>query len=528
MYEEDRENKESRMNEEDSFTTSRQDHERTEIMDDVDEHETENRQSASQSVNWTTPNRSSYSEDHSSERNTSGRALNERPSYERAASEKKNQWQESRQQSAAREKAYKNEYREAPQAPRKKNSWARRAAGITAAAVLFGTVAGGVMTGVNYVGARLTGLSDITATAPAETEGTVAAQIPETSAAASDSQSTTPVSTVTDVSSIAEKAMPSLVAINDTMTVEQNNFFGMPQTYQAQSSGSGIIVGQNDTELLIATNNHVVSGATDMKVTFTDSTQVAAAVKGTDSATDLAIIAVKLSDIPSDTMSKIKVATLGDSDNVKVGQQVIAIGNALGYGQSLTVGYISALDREITDENGIQHTYIQTDAAINPGNSGGALLDLNGNVIGINAAKNASTEVEGMGFAIPISKAQEILNNLMTKKTREAVDESAQGYLGIQGTNIDANASKEYGMPVGIYVYKIVEGGAAANSDLKEKDIITKFDGQSVTNMEELKQMLTYYEGGSTVDLTVQSLVNGAYVEHDVQITLGTKPASNS
>ena len=504
MYEEDRENREDRD----------QEIERTEIMDDVDEQETqtsssrsqENRKSgSSQNVNWTTPNRSS----------------------ERTSSERKTQWQESKQQNNRPEHGYRNEYRETVQAPRKKNSWARKAAGITAAAVLFGTVAGGVMTGVNYVGARLTGLADITATAPAETEGTTTAQVPETSAA-SNNGSTTAVSTVTDVSSIAEKAMPSLVAINDTMTVEQNNFFGMPQTYQAQSSGSGIIVGQNDTELLIATNNHVVSGATDMKVTFTDSTQVAAAVKGTDSATDLAIIAVKLSDIPSDTMSKIKVATLGNSDNVKVGQQVIAIGNALGYGQSLTVGYISALDREITDENGIQHTYIQTDAAINPGNSGGALLDSNGNVIGINAAKNASTEVEGMGFAIPISKAQEILNNLMTKKTREAVDESAQGYLGIQGTNIDANASKEYGMPVGIYVYKIVEGGAAANSDLKEKDIITKFDGQSVTNMEELKQMLTYYEGGSTVSLTVQSLVNGSYVEHEVQITLGTKPASNS
>lgn len=519
MYEEDRENKIDK---------------RTEIMDDVDEHEGECRQQSSydaQDVNWTTPNRTSYPENHAPEKNTSGRASEERTFPEKSASEKKTQWQESRQQAPGREKTYRNEYhneyREAHQTPKRKNSWARKAAGITAAAVLFGTVAGGVMTGVNYVGARLTGLSDITASASAETEGTTTAQIPETKAA-SDDQSTTPVSTVTDVSSIAEKAMPSLVAINDTMTVEQNNFFGMPQTYQAQSSGSGIIVGQNDTELLIATNNHVVSGATDMKVTFTDSTQVAAAVKGTDSATDLAIIAVKLSDIPSDTMSKIKVSTLGDSDNVKVGEQVIAIGNALGYGQSLTVGYISALDREITDENGIQHTYIQTDAAINPGNSGGALLDLNGNVIGINAAKNASTEVEGMGFAIPISKAQEILNNLMTKKTREAVDESAQGYLGIQGTNIDANASKEYGMPVGIYVYKIVEGGAAANSDLKEKDIITKFDGQSVTNMEELKQMLTYYEGGSTVELTVQSLVNGAYVEHNVQITLGTKPASNS
>ena len=504
MYEEDRENREDRD----------QEIERTEIMDDVDEQETQTSSSrsqengksgSSQNVNWTTPKRSS----------------------ERTSSERKTQWQESRQQNNRPEHGYRNEYRETVQAPRKKNSWARKAAGITAAAVLFGTVAGGVMTGVNYVGARLTGLADITAAAPAETEGTTTAQVPETSAA-SNNGSTTAVSTVTDVSSIAEKAMPSLVAINDTMTVEQNNFFGMPQTYQAQSSGSGIIVGQNDTELLIATNNHVVSSATDMKVTFTDSTQVAAAVKGTDSATDLAIIAVKLSDIPSDTMSKIKVATLGNSDNVKVGQQVIAIGNALGYGQSLTVGYISALDREITDENGIQHTYIQTDAAINPGNSGGALLDLNGNVIGINAAKNASTEVEGMGFAIPISKAQEILNNLMTKKTREAVDESAQGYLGIQGTNIDANASKEYGMPVGIYVYKIVEGGAAANSDLKEKDIITKFDGQSVTNMEELKQMLTYYEGGSTVSLTVQSLVNGSYVEHEVQITLGTKPASNS
>ncbi len=519
MYEEDSENKIDK---------------RTEIMDDVDEHEGECRQQSSydaQDVNWTTPNRTSYPEDHAPEKNTSGRASEERTFPEKSASEKKTQWQESRQQAPGREKTYRNEYhneyREAPQTPKRKNSWARKAAGITAAAVLFGTVAGGVMTGVNYVGARLTGLSDITASASAETEGTTTAQIPETKAA-SDDQSTTPVSTVTDVSSIAEKAMPSLVAINDTMTVEQNNFFGMPQTYQAQSSGSGIIVGQNDTELLIATNNHVVSGATDMKVTFTDSTQVAAAVKGTDSATDLAIIAVKLSDIPSDTMSKIKVSTLGDSDHVKVGEQVIAIGNALGYGQSLTVGYISALNREITDENGIQHTYIQTDAAINPGNSGGALLDLNGNVIGINAAKNASTEVEGMGFAIPISKAQEILNNLMTKKTREAVDESAQGYLGIQGTNIDANASKEYGMPVGIYVYKIVEGGAAANSDLKEKDIITKFDGQSVTNMEELKQMLTYYEGGSTVELTVQSLVNGAYVEHNVQITLGTKPASNS
>lgn len=357
MYEEDRENKEGRMNGEDSFLHEDQDHERTEIMDDVDEHETEkyeaeNKQQPSsqnaQNVNWTTPNRSYYSENRSGQREAADRASGERTFSERPVSERGDQWKESRQQRPDHERNYRKEYHEAPQAPKHKNSWVRKAAGITAAAVLFGVVAGGVMTGVNYAGARLTGLADMTASAPAETEGT-AAQVPETSTA-SDDQNNAVVSTVTDVSSIAEKAMPSLVAINDTMTVEQNNFFGMPQTYQAQSSGSGIIVGQNDTELLIATNNHVVSGATDMKVTFNDSTQVAAAVKGTDSATDLAIVAVKLSDIPSDTMSKIKAATLGSSDNVKVGQQVIAIGNALGYGQSLTVGYVSALDREITDE----------------------------------------------------------------------------------------------------------------------------------------------------------------------------------
>ena len=398
--------------------------------------------------------------------------------------------------------------------------------GTAATAGMFGAVSGGVMTGVGYLGARMTGMYG-SAGAQAQPQPQIQ-QVAPAVTTQNGGQGATTVTAVTDVSGIVETVMPSIVAINDTMTVQQRDFFGMPQTYQAQSSGSGIIINQSDTELLIATNNHVVDGAQDLKVTFVDNNDVSAAVKGTDSASDLAIIAVQLKDIPSDTMSKIKVASLGDSDNIKVGQQVVAIGNALGYGQSVTVGYVSALDREITDGSGITRTFIQTDAAINPGNSGGALIDLNGNVIGINAAKTASTEVEGMGFAIPISKAQDILNSLMTKKTRVAVSEGAQGYLGIQGTNIDASAAQEFGMPVGIYVYKIVEGGAAASSDLKEKDIITKFDGQSVTNMEELKQMLTYYEGGSTVTLTVQSLANGAYVEHDVQITLGTKPAANS
>ena len=410
---------------------------------------------------------------------------------------------------------------------KRKGGAAKKVAAVTAAAVLFGVVAGGVMTGVNLVGNHLLGLylpqqSTAAETEEAAEETTAAPQVQQQTQAA-----LAPVSSATDVSAIAEAAMPSVVAINDTMTVEQRNWFGMPQTYQATSSGSGIIVAQSDTELLIATNNHVVSGATDLEVTFVDDNSVAAAIKGTDSATDLAIIAVQLSDIPADTMSKIQVASLGDSDQLKVGQQVVAIGNALGYGQSVTVGYISAKDRKITDENGVEHTYLQTDAAINPGNSGGALLDLNGNVIGINAAKTASTEVEGMGFAIPISDARDILDNLMTKQTRIAVDKDAQGYLGIRVTNIDAATSQAYGMPIGVYVYQIMDGGAAANSDLKEKDIITKFDGQSITTMEELTDMLTYYESGSQVTLTVQTLVNGAYIEHEVSVTLAPQVPEN-
>ena len=409
---------------------------------------------------------------------------------------------------------------------KKSGGVAKKAAAVTAAAVLFGVVAGGVMTGVNLVGSRLTGLYGNAVTAEASAQES-SESAPQTTAA-DTTGSATAVSNTTNIEDIVEQAMPSVVAINDTMTVEQRNFFGMPQTYEATSSGSGIIVAQSDTELLIATNKHVVAGATALEVTFVDDTAVAAAIKGTDSEADLAIIAVQLADIPDDTMSKIKVATMGDSDQLKVGQQVIAIGNALGYGQSVTVGYVSALDRQITDESGIQHTYLQTDAAINPGNSGGALLDLNGNVIGINAAKNASTEVEGMGFAIPISSAKDILDNLMTKQTRIAVGEDAQGYLGIRVTNIDSATSKAYGMPIGVYVYQIMPEGAAANSDLKEKDIITKFDGQSITTAEELTDMLTYYEKGSQVTLTVQTLTNGAYVEHDVTVTLGDKLEDNT
>jgi len=402
--------------------------------------------------------------------------------------------------------------------PGKKGKLAKKVAGITAAALVFGTVSGGVMAGFNVLS---------NAAIIAQKNAAAQTQAPALQTSGNQGGNVTYTSTVTDVSGIVENAMPSVAAINDKMTIKQQTFFA-PQTLEAESSGSGIIVGKNDTELLIATNNHVVDGASNMTVTFADDKAVDAAVKGTDAASDLAIIAVPLDQIPADTMSKIKVASLGDSNSLKVGQQVIAIGNALGYGQSVTVGYVSALNREVQDENGNTNSFIQTDAAINPGNSGGALLDINGNVVGINSAKTASTEVEGMGYAIPISKANEILSTLMTKKTRVQVDEAKRGYLGIEGTNVDAQISQMYGMPNGIFVYRITDNGAAAASDLKEKDIITKLDGQSVTNMEQLQSMLSSYESGETVTLTVQSLTNGTYQEHDVQVTLGSKPVSES
>ena len=410
-------------------------------------------------------------------------------------------------------------------AKRSGRSMAGKIVGVTAAAVLFGTVAGGTMFAVNTTGEYLKG--QYTTIGQTETQAQVKV------APSDDGSGTTsgaPVTSAiqTDVSSIVEKAMPSVVAINNTMVMQQQTWFGPSQTVEVPSSGSGIIVGQNDEELLIVTNNHVVEDSKELTVTFIDNSQVSAAIKGTDSETDLAVIAIPLKDIPSDTMSQIKVATLGDSDALKVGQGVIAIGNALGYGQSVTVGYVSALNREVKAEDQTSRTLLQTDAAINPGNSGGALLNMKGEVIGINAAKYSSTEVEGMGYAIPISQAQDIINELMNKKTRVAVDEADQGYLGIQGQNIDETAASMYGMPRGIYVYKIVEDSAASKSDLREKDIITKFDGQTVRTMADLKDMLTYYKGGDTVNLTVQSLENGQYVERTVQITLGTKPAGET
>ncbi len=403
--------------------------------------------------------------------------------------------------------------------PKKKGSLAGKAAGITAAALLFGTVAGGTMFGVNTAGEYLRAQY-----APQEETQMSVATAAARETAGTQAVANATLALQTDVSGIVESAMPSVVAITNTMVLEQRTWFGSSQRYEVPSSGSGIIVGQNDDELLIVTNNHVVQDSKELMVTFIDESSVAATIKGTDSESDLAVIAVPVSQIDSETMGKVKIATLGDSDALKVGQGVIAIGNALGYGQSVTVGYVSALDREVKAQNEVSRNLLQTDAAINPGNSGGALLNMKGEVIGINAAKYSSTEVEGMGYAIPISKAQDIINDLMNRKTRTEVEESKRGYLGIQGTNIDDTTAAMYGMPKGIYVYKIVEGGAAAASSLREKDIITKFDKQTVRSMADLQEMLTYYEGGSTVELTVRSLENGEYVERTVEITLGYRP----
>lgn len=400
----------------------------------------------------------------------------------------------------------------------KKHSYAKTTALVTAAALLFGVVSGGTMYGVNRAANTLLPYQSSQVN---ETIGQTT-QIP----AANTSTTSSNGVVIEDVSAIVDATLPSVVSITNTQVYQSNTWFGQSQTYEVPSSGSGIIVGQNDSELLIVTNNHVVSDSEGLTVTFADESTADAAIKGTDSEADLAVIAVPLDKISADTKDKIKAATLGDSDSLKMGQGVIAIGNALGLGQSVTVGHVSALNREIKVDDATK-TVIQTDAAINPGNSGGALLNSKGEVIGINEAKYADTSVEGVGYAIPISKAKDIIDDLMTRTTKIAVSESEQGYLGIQLQNIDESMAKMYGMPQGVYVYKIMEDSAAAGSDLHEKDIITKLDGEKISNYADLAKLLTYYKSGDTVTLTVQSLVNGSYQEREVQLTLKQRPAES-
>lgn len=398
--------------------------------------------------------------------------------------------------------------------PHKKNSFMRSAALVTAAAVVFGAVAGGTMFGVNR-GAELLFPSQT------QTQGALA-QTP-TVQAASQTSTQNNGTVIEDVSPIVDAVMPSVVAITNTMLYKGNSWFGQSQTYEVPSSGSGIIVGENESELLVVTNNHVIEDATSLSVTFIDQSTVDAAIKGTDSESDLAVIAIPLDKISADTKAQIKAASLGDSDALKMGQGVIAIGNALGLGQSVTVGHVSALNREITVDN-VKKNVIQTDAAINPGNSGGALLNAQGEVIGINEAKYASAQVEGVGYAIPISNVKSIIDDLKTRTTKVEVAEAEQGYLGIQIQNIDSSMAQLYGMPEGVYVYKITEDSAASESDLHEKDIITKLDGETVRTNADLSNLLTYYKAGTTVTLTVQSLQDGAYVERQVQVTLKNRP----
>lgn len=343
----------------------------------------------------------------------------------------------------------------------------------------------------------------------------------------------TVLTTTTDVTEVVKKVMPSVVSVNNKY-IETTSFFGQQYNSEGEASGSGIIVGQNDSELLIATNNHVLESAEELTVQFTDGSQSQAQIKGTDADKDLAVIAVQLSDISSDTMSSISIATLGDSNALTVGESVIAIGNALGYGQSVTTGVVSALNRAIASDGSQQNiqtgtdtevnTFIQTDAAINPGNSGGALLNIHGEVIGINSNKIGGSTVEGMGYAIPISDAKPIIENLMTKQTRLKVNEDSKGYLGITGIDVVAEYSEIYGMPQGVYVSSVTEGTGAAQAGLVKGDIITALNGEEIKSMEELKNELSYYAVGTTVELTIMQGSPTGYQAKTVQVTLGGAP----
>lgn len=405
-----------------------------------------------------------------------------------------------------------------PKTPHNKRTFWKKGVAVVASAAVFGGVAGGAFYGI--AGNQIKKLDALTNTTT-EVAST-------TSAATTQSLSLTSTASVgngMDVSTIAENVMPSVVAINISAIVEQQGMFGYTQQYEAEGSGSGIIIGENDSELLMVTNNHVVSDATTVNVTFADGESYEAQVKSTDSDTDLAIVVVKLSDIKESTMNQIKIATIGDSDSLKVGEQVVAIGNALGYGQSVTTGIVSAKDRT----NSTNTTpLIQTDAAINPGNSGGALLNMKGEVIGINSSKYSDTTVEGMGYAIPITAVQDRLDDLMNRQTREKVDESEKGYLGISCATVSSDVLEAYGIPEGVLVTDVASKSAAEKAGIKANYVITKIDGQSISSAEELTEKLNYYAVGETVPITYEYLKDDAYVEKTVDVTLMENPNANN
>lgn len=375
--------------------------------------------------------------------------------------------------------------------------------------LVFGVVGSAAFVTSNIVADRVFGLSE---TSGNNSKTVANTQVSQTSSQTSDTSSS--------VSAIVKNTMPSVVSITSLSVQQVQNFFGNISEQEVKSGGSGIIIGQNDTELLIVTNNHVVSDSETLTVSFVDNESVEAQIKGTEASNDLAVIAVKLADIKSETMDAIKVATIGDSEAIEVGDQVIAIGNALGYGQSVTTGIISAKDRTITVDS-LTMNVMQTDAAINSGNSGGALLNINGEVVGINSAKVNSSISDGIGYAIPISDVTDIINNLMNKETREKVSENEKGYLGIRGVDVTSESSQMYNMPAGVYVSESTNGGGANKAGITKGSIITEVDGTTVTSMSGLQELLGYYKAGETVTVKVQVPSNsGEYKEETYEVTL--------
>ena len=426
---------------------------------------------------------------------------------------------------------------------RNQNSFQKKAGATIALAVIFGLVAAVVFQAANFAADRFlnTGKSSV------QIKTTDSVDLQETASDDSTADKVLSDSENGTVAAVAQASMPSVVAITTVSVQEIPSFFGYSShQYKSASTGSGIIVGDNDDELLIATNNHVVDGATTLSVCFigddvanaeTETVNagdngdlnvedaVSAKIKGTDADNDLAVVAVKKSDIPEDTLNQIKIAQIGSSDDLAVGQQVVAIGNALGYGQSVTSGWISALNRTISTDDGTNSTgLIQTDAAINPGNSGGALLNMKGELIGINSAKYADSAVEGMGYAIPISKAKPILEELMNRETREKVDSSKKGYLGVSLANLTTEAIEMYNMPTGAFVRSVEDDSPAQEAGICKGDIIVKFDGQKVSDGDDLLDKLQYYKSGEKIEAVIARATNGEYEENTIERTLGTRP----
>lgn len=421
---------------------------------------------------------------------------------------------------------------------------AKKGLTLSLCAVLAGGLAAGSFEGVNKL-AGWSGATTVEAASNKDETTLTYAKSEKKDVDASDSKSDTGKDTGStakgnlDVSEIASEALPSIVSITTKSVQEVQNYFGMygmygyapqQQEQEVEGSGSGIIVGKNDDELLIATNYHVVEGADTLSVAFTDGNAVEASVKGFDEERDLAVVSVSLDDVKDDTMDAISIAKIGSSDDLKVGEQVIAIGNALGYGQSVTTGIVSAKNRRMDSDNNTVTdgsddssdgvNLIQTDAAINPGNSGGALLNMEGEVVGINSAKLASTEVEGMGYAIAISDVTDILQNLMNETSRDKLDDSEHGVLGIKGSSVSSEAVQMYGIPAGVFVKEVTEGGAADKAGLKANSVITEFNGKTVSSINQLIEYLSYYEPDEEVELTVQVPHGTSYKEETVKVTL--------